>query len=259
MTEIIRIAVAAALLAGASGAAAAAEPGADPLASPVWDEVRAEFLPGEAVRFDEAVSLVMPADIENSSDVPLAIRLDAALGQPREIIVIAENNPIRNVVRLFPHRPISAIGLKIRLEMSTPVRAAALDADGVWHVGSAWANVLTPGGCSAPITVSSAELGARVGEIAVTTFGRPDGVERLKFRIIHPMETGFAFTPEGAEIPAYFVEQVAVSDGAGPVADMMTWAAMAPDPIFTLDVPELGQSLRIDARDSHGLAFEAFR
>jgi sulfur-oxidizing protein SoxY len=231
---------------------------ADPLDSPVWESIRDDFLPGGEIIFDDRVDLVMPTDIENSTDVPLAIRIDPDVGDVVEIVVIAENNPIQTVARLMPHRPLRSIGLKIRLETSTPVRVAVLTDDNVWHVGSEWANVLTPGGCSAPIVFSEAGEGSRLGEIAMKTFEREDGGNRLKFRIVHPMETGFAFTPEGEEIPAYYVERIEISDEAGKVVDVITHAAMAPDPIITLDVPELRQSLRISARDSEGLEFEAF-
>ena len=119
--------------------------------------------------------------------------------------------------------------------------------------------MLTPGGCSAPIEFSEAGMGARVGEISFRTYERDDGTDRLKMRIIHPMETGFAFTPEGDEIPAYYVERIELADEFGPIADLVTNAAVAPDPIFTIDVAGLAQTLKIDARDSKGLEFESFR
>ena len=244
-----------ALLAPLSALAAAD----DPLATPAWEDVRDEFFGAEPLVFDETVELSMPTDVENGFDVPLAIRLSPALGEVREVLVIAENNPIRHVARLIPHRPLQAVGLKIRLETSSAVRAAALTGDGVWHVGSTWVNVLTPGGCSSPTPLDGDSPSSRIGEIAVRTFDREDGASRLKFRIVHPMDTGFAMTAAGDTIPAWFVETIEVSDELGTVLELITRAAMAPDPIFTVDLPELRDDLRIDARDSEGLAFEAFR
>ncbi len=238
---------------------ATADSSVDPLDSPLWQTMHQDFLYGEEAVFDDLVGVVMPLDIENSTDVPVAMRFSPELGEVEEVVLIAENNPIPLVARLYPHRPINLFGIKIRLEMSTPVRAAARTTDGVWHVGSEWANVLTPGGCSAPIEFSEAAMGARVGEISFRTFERDDGTDRLKMRIIHPMETGFAFTPEGDEIPAYYVERIELADESGPIADLVTNAAVAPDPIFTIDVAGLRQTLHINARDSEGLEFESFR
>ena len=239
--------------------AAGAAAGGDPLATPVWDDVRDEFFASDALVFDDTVGVSIPADVENGFDVPLGVHLSPMLGDVREVVVIAENNPIRHVARLIPHRRVESVGLKIRLETSTAVRAAALTADGIWHVGSAWVNVLTPGGCSAPLPLDMAGPERRVGEIAVRTFGREDGASRLKFRIMHPMDTGFATTAAGDTIPAYYVETIEVADESGVVLEMITHAAMAPDPIFTVDIPELRQSLRIGARDSEGFEFEAYR
>lgn len=233
---------------------------ADPLATPAWEDVRAEFFGAESLVFDDSsVALTMPAEVENGFDVPLAVALAPALGEVREVLVIAENNPIRHVARLIPHRPLKAVGLKIRLETSGAVRAAALDGDGVWRVGSVWVNVLTPGGCSAPAPLDSARDESRIGEIAVRTFDREDGESRLKFRIVHPMDTGFATTAAGDVIPAWFVETIEVADERGVVLELITHAAMAPDPIFTVDLPDLRQDVHIGARDSEGLQFEAFR
>lgn len=251
--------LAAAVLAMTAAPTAYADGSVNPFDSPLWPAMHEDYLYGDAVVFDDLVGVVMPVDIENSTDVPVAIRLSPELGEVKEVALIAENNPIPLVARLFPHRRINLFGIKIRLEMSTPVRAAARTADGVWHVGSEWANVLTPGGCSAPIEFSMAGMGARVGEISFRTYERDDGTDRLKMRIIHPMETGFAFTPEGDEIPAYYIERIELADDSGPIADLVTNAAVAPDPIFTIDVADLEHSLQIDARDSEGLQFESFR
>lgn len=245
-----------ALLMAAPGAGAVV---VDPLATPAWDDVQDEFFGADPLVFDDTVALSMPAEVENGFDVPLAVHLSPALGQVRELIVIAENNPIRHVARVIPHRLLKSVGLKIRLETSSAVRAAALTDDGIWHVASTWVSVLTPGGCSAPPPLDAAALSSRVGEIAVRTFDREDGASRLKFRIIHPMDTGFAMTPAGDTIPAWFVETIEVTDEHGVVLELITRAAMAPDPIFTVDLPDLRPSLRIDARDSEGLRFEAFR
>lgn len=230
----------------------------NPIESPAWEDVRDAFFGENQVTFDDGVTIMMADVIENSHDVPVALKLSPELENVKEIMLLVENNPIQHVARLIPHRPLSQVGLKIRLERSTPVRAAALTDDGTWHVASKWVKVLTPGGCSVP---AERELEAneldKTGQIAMRRFERSGSGARLKFRIIHPMDTGFAAHPDGEEIPAYYLEDITVADGDGPVVDVITQAAMAADPIITIDVPGLKQSLRIEARDSKGLEFEA--
>lgn len=245
---------AAALLAASANAAT----DDDPLGSVIWPEIVDEMI-GENTDlvYTDAVTVLLPDNVEDSADVPLAVHFADQLGDIEQILVIAENNPIQQVARIYPHRPITSLGLKIRLETSTPVRAAVLTADGTWHVGSQDVNVLTPGGCSVPGSTDIPGEGVRpVGEIAMRTFDRGDS-DRLKFRIIHPMETGFAMEDDGTAIPAYFIRNISVSDDDGPVFDAETRAAMASNPIVTVDMPELKQNVRIEASDSEDLLFDS--
>jgi len=235
------------------GSATAAE-GTDPLASDLWPDIRAAHLGDGPVVFGSSLRVMMPERVETAHSVPMVVKfVGDELAEVEEFVIIAENNPIQGVVRMQPYRRIESVGMDIRLERSSPVRAAARTPDGVWHVGSAFVTVMTQGGCSTPNPDGAA---AEIGEIALKTFERLGGAARLKIRINHPMETGFASHDDGTPIPAYYIERLQVTDSAGPVALMETSAAMASDPTIILDLPEARQSVRIDARDSKGLLFE---
>lgn len=88
--------------------------------------------------------------VEEAFSVPVVMNFADTPFDIAEVALIAENNPFPMVARIYPQRPVTAIGFNIRLEMSTPVRAAVMDGDGVWHVVSEEVLVMTPGGCSAP-------------------------------------------------------------------------------------------------------------
>lgn len=226
---------------------------ADPMKSDMWETIRAEHLDDGAVVFDDSIRLMMPERVETAFSVPMVAKFVGDLDDVEEFVVIVDNNPIQGVVRMTPYRSIESVGLDMRLERSTPVRAAARTADGVWHVASTFVTVMTQGGCSSPNPeVGESELGA----IAAKTFDRIGGASRLKFRINHPMDTGFATQADGTPIPAYYIESMTIADESGPIADLHTSAAMASDPTIILDLPERRQSVRIDARDSEGLQFE---
>ena len=75
--------------------------------------------------------------------------------------------------------------------------------------------------------------------------------------INHPMDTGFASDKHGNPVPAYYIEAISIEDEAGPIADLVTWAALASDPSFTFDLPGMRQSVRVTARDSLGLVFDS--
>ena len=250
-----RLAFAAAGLAAlASGAVAHAADPADPLGSDLWDDLKGAYMGDAPVVYDEAVRLIMPLVVEDAHSVPVVVKISQDLGQVVELAVIAENNPIQTAAQVFPRRDMHAVGMNIRLEQSTPVRAAALDADGVWHVSSLEVTVMGPGGCSTP---GGAMADNALGAIALKQFDRAGGASRLKVKINHPMHTGFAPGEDGKLVPAYYIEKVTVEDEDGPIADMITWAALASDPSFFFDLPDTQQSVRVQASDTKGFAFEA--
>ena len=226
----------------------------DPLGSDLWNDLKEAYLGDAPVVYDDAVRLIMPLRVEDAHSVPVVVKLSQDLGEVAELTVIAENNPIQAAAQIFPRRPMHAVGMNIRLEQSTPVRAAALDASGVWHVSSLAVTVMSPGGCS---TAGDAMADNALGQIVLKQFDRAGGASRLKVKINHPMDTGFAPDDSGELVPAYYIEKVTVEDEAGPVADLITWAALASDPSFFFDLPDAQQSVRVQASDTKGLAFEA--
>jgi sulfur-oxidizing protein SoxY len=228
----------------------------DPLQSAAWEDLRAQYLGDGPVVHDYMVRLIMPLTVEDAFSVPVVVKLSDLIEPIAEIVVIAENNPIQAAVQVFPHRPMRAVGMNIRLEQSTPVRAAAKDANGVWHVASVEVEVKNPGGCSAPPGLLADGEADPLGSIAMKRFKRPDRATRLKIGITHPMHTGFAPDEAGEIIPAYYVDTVKVEDDDGPIADLVTWAALSSDPNFFFDLPESRQSVRVTASDTMGLAFE---
>lgn len=250
--QILAVAAALTILATASHAG-----NRDPLSSVLWDDLRAEHLGDAPVVYDYMVRLIMPKTVEDAFSVPVVVKLSDLIDPVVEVIVIAENNPIQAAAQIFPHRPMRAVGMNIRLEQSTPVRAAALDSEGVWHVASTRVTVNNPGGCSAPQALLAGDADETpVGDIAMKRFKRTDHTTRLKVGISHPMDTGLVPDADGEIIPAYYVDAVTVADEAGPIADLVTWAALASDPSFFFDLPETRQSVRVTASDTRGLAFE---
>lgn len=240
------------ILIAAFAAACAAPAAADPLASEAWADIAALEFEGETLVHDESFHLVVPERVEEAFSVPVTIGFADAPYAVTEVALFAENNPFAGVMRMVPRRPIRGIGLNIRLERTTPVRAAARDADGVWHVVHRVVEVASPGGCSAP----SGGLGGAVGEISMRQFVRTDGDSRLKLKIAHPMHTGLASTADGEVIPAYYIERITVADDGGTLAELALQASVAADPVFHFDLPDSRQSLRVSAEDTSGALFE---
>ena len=227
----------------------------DPAGSELWEDLSGAYL-GEdaAVTFDNSIRVMMADRVESAHEVPIMVKVPHALRDMQEMVLLVDRNPIQQVARITPHRRIESLGMNIRLEESTPVRAAILDQAGIWHVATKSVLVMSAGGCSSP--GPGGDVVAAVGDVKIRQFDRQGGASRLKVRINHPMDTGFVVLDDGDVIPPYYVEKVRIEDEQGPIAEMLTWAAMSQDPVITIDLLEQGQSVRVWGTDSEGLAFE---
>lgn len=248
MREAFLRSAAGAACALATAAAAAAEAPA----TEAWRDVLDLEFAGAEVVYDDSIHLVAPERVEEAFSVPVVIGFAETPYSVREVALFAENNPFPQVMRAVPNAPLHAIGLDIRLERSTPVRAAVRDEAGVWHVASREVRVANPGGCSA-----GGGGGMPVGEIAMRQFVRPNGVSRLKLRIGHPMHTGLAVDAATDEVvPAHYIDRVAVGGAAGALVELRLWASVSADPTLMFDLPEAQASVRVEAADTEAGIFD---
>lgn len=255
--RIFRTLITALLLgAGLPAHAAGQSTVADPLDSARWGDMVKAFFDGQAVVFDSRVRVQGPEFAEDSLNVPISV--DAtALPDVREVLVFADFNPILAVLRFFPEQAQPRLGLRLKLQQSSPVRAAARTADGTWHVGGTWVTA-TGGGCTAPSTGSSSpEWLERLNEVSGRIFPRIDGGERVRLRIIHPMDTGLA-----AGIPVFHIEQLTLAnEGGAPLMRIETYEPVSENPLFTVDLPPGAAGagrVRATGRDNNGNRIDAW-
>lgn len=212
------------------------------------------------VVFDPRVKVIAPEIGENPLNVPITVDASALsnatgeggkLSQITEVLIFADFNPITEIARFYPDAAPAYLGLRVKLQQSTPVRAAARTADGVWHVGGTWVNT-AGGGCTVPSTGSaSPDWLRRLNEVSSRRWqSAPDGPsgQRLRLRIIHPMDTGLS-----AGVPAFHLTELSIKDSAGKV--LMRIEPREPvseNPLFTLNLPPDLGSLHISGRDNNG-------
>lgn len=237
-----------ALAAPAAGLADTLPP--DPLGSPMWEHHAGKLFAGAPVVFDPRVTVALPVLTENQHVLPVTV--DArALGAVRQIVIFADLNPIPVAVEYTPLEAQAFLATRIKLDQRTPVRAAVLTADGVWHVAGAWVDA-AGGGCSAPpVSRVRGDWADHLGELRGALW---EGAEatRLRMSLRHPMDTGLV-----ENIPAYNIEQLTVSAAGGrTLARMVVHGSVSEDPAFTLLLaPGTGGTLTVAARDTGGLEF----
>jgi sulfur-oxidizing protein SoxY len=222
----------------------------DPLESVQWQTMYRMFLSEHPVVFDTRVKVVAPRSAENSMEVPIFV--DASeLDRVEQILVFADLNPIPQILTYRPREARPRIGFRIKVQQATPVRAAALTEDGVWHVGQVWLDA-AGGGCTLPSVASGTpEWETRLGEVSARLWKRPQG-SRLRFSVVHPMDTGLA-----SGIPRFNIETTRISDLEGrSLAVLETYEPVSENPMISLDLDTQG-AVQVAGRDNNGNTFEA--
>lgn len=245
-----------ALIAIAWGASPSlADAPADPLQSVMWDDLSQHYFGDAEVVFDDKVKVDVPSLVENQAQVP--VTADArALDNVTKLIVFADLNPIVHVLTLTPHKAKPYISFRMKVEQGTPVRAAALTKDGVWHVGGVFLDA-AGGGCSAPAQARQvADWSLTVGQTQAKLWRELDGTSRLRVRMRHPMDTGLATD----NTPAYFVETMKLKASNGePLAHIEMREPVSEDPTLTLllGLPSSAAAVDVTGRDNNGGVFDA--
>jgi len=223
----------------------------DPLNSPAWSGVRERFFKGQAVIFDDRVRVLAPSSAEDPLAVPVTV-VAQGIDDVQEIVVLADLNPIQKILDLKPLRALPGLSFRFKVEQSTPIRAAVRTKDAVWHVGSVWLRA-AGGGCTAPSGASRGVWQGQVGAMNGRLWVREGGTEeRLRLRVVHPMDTGLA-----RGIPAFYMDYLVVRDRAGAeLAILDTFEPIAENPVLSLDLLTTG-TVRVDGHDIQGNTFAA--
>lgn len=222
----------------------------DPLGSARWGEMEGIFLPGKPYVFDERVKVQAPDQSEDPMQVPITV--DATtLPDVREVVVFADFNPILEVLRFYPDNALTFLGFRMKLQQSSPVRAAARTGDGVWHVGGTIVNT-AGGGCTAPSAGSaSIEWQKRLNEVSARTWNEGPHSGRVRVRIVHPMDTGLI-----AGIPAFHLESLELRNEEGkPLMRLDLAQPVSENPVFTLQrsgAAGAAGTIRLLGRDNNG-------
>ena len=238
-----------------SGSPARADLPRDPLKSVMWDTLAKRYFADAPVVLDDRVKVIVPSIVENQAQVPVTADARGVPGVTR-MIVFADLNPIQHVLTLTPAKAAPYISFRMKVEQATPVRAAALTADGTWHVGSVYLDA-SGGGCSASAMARrDADWSDTVGQAQGKLWREADGLARARFRVRHPMDTGLAKD----NTPAFFIERVDMRGTSGePLATLEMFEPVAEDPTLTLLVrlPPDDTSLEIEGRDNNGSIYRS--
>ena len=232
--------------------------GGDPLGSMQWPTLRKQYLGDAPMRFSDAVVVHTPAFADDAMNVPLQIdarALQAVGGGIARLVVLADRNPIREVLVFEPLQALPVLALRLRLEQSSPVRCLVQTRDGHWHVGGAMAQA-AGGGCTVPgVTRADGSWSKTLNQVHARFFGNlADGTRRLRVQIMHPMDTGLV-----AGVPALYIERLELQDAAQqPWWRMQLHEPVSENPLLTVEMPLQGpKAFRLLGQDNNGNRIDA--
>jgi len=201
----------------------------DPFASVQWEDMRTAFLQGEAVQFDGRVKVKTPSFAENPMSVPVTV--DATqLANVEKIIIFADFNPIPLIARYYPINTEAKFSFRFKIQQSSPIRAAVLTDDGIWHIGGAWIDS-AGGGCTVASTGRLAgDWADKLGKVYGKRWYEPNK-NRIRFLIHHPMDTGLV-----SGIPAFYIEELSFMTEDGELlAKIELFEPINENPVLTFD------------------------
>lgn len=225
----------------------------DPLDSPSWEYMQSLFLEGGPCEFDERIKVEVPDFAEDAFQVPISVDA-SSIKDIVKIVAFSDLNPIPHIFNYFPESETSPrVSLRIKVQQSTPVRAAVLTKDGKWHVGGSFLNA-AGGGCTAPsVGNGNPYWEDHLGEIKSKAFSLTGSKNtRLKFKVIHPMDTGLA-----SSIPEFYIEQVQLrGSDRKPIIRMELSQPVSENPVISFDMEGNTKGYSLWMRDNSGNEFE---
>lgn len=226
----------------------------DSLKSVMWDFMAKEHLltdkNSKKIVMNNQILVHAPKVAEDQLNLP--IHVDArSIKNVQKIVVIADLNPIPKVLTYEPKQAESRLSFRIKVGQATPVRAAVLDKDGVWHVGGTFVDA-SGGGCSQPaVAYGNDDWVKRLAEIRGKIWRTPGQKSaKLRFSVRHPMDTGLA---DG--IPAFFVEKLELKGANDKLIGSLTiHEPISENPTVTLFpiLKEATTAVQIKGRDNEG-------
>jgi sulfur-oxidizing protein SoxY len=243
------------LLLGSCGSSLAVSDGQTP-SSGAWEYLQRQFYPDRSIGLldENYMSLEAPANTPDPAATPLTLRFgEAALGHIKQVRVIIDNNPspVAATFDLAPGARVAEIGLRVRVDRFTSVRAIAETTDGTLEMRSSWVNA--SGGCSAPPSAASA------GALGDIRFRPSPDAKSMLVSIRHPNNSGFQIDPRSGEpIPAHYVSHIRFSTDGRTLLEADTGISLSENPTLRLasDQP-LPAPLTIDVVDSRDAHFNA--
>lgn len=253
---MLRHALAAALLAALTWPA-----GAGGYGTVAWSDLGPQIFGERAVEpAGEAVTLEAPYRAANDARVPVEIRATAPGSPIVSVSVVIDGNPmpVAAVFDLAEPQERVRLGLDLRFNGPSPVRAVIETADGRLLMAEGFVKTSGLGTCSAPPVGDPDAAIAAIGGMEARLVGSSSAEPVVELAMAHPQHTGMQMDQVTLHyILARYVDRVAVAADGTPLFSMRGSISLSEDPAIRFALPG-ADTARVSVRmeDTEGTVVE---
>lgn len=224
--------------------------------------LRDAYFADREIHSDELITLEAPQRADNAAIVPISIK--ATIPQTEEryirtIYLFVDKNPgpLVGKFRFSPASGRADLGLRLRIDAYSPVRAIAETNDGELHMSRRF--VKASGGCSAPASSDADAAEAQLGQMKFTLTGTAERARPTPAQLLirHPNRSGLQMDQVSQLYsPADFIRHVKVSFEGEEIFSAETSFAVSENPSFRFYfVPPHEGQLTAEVIDTEGRQF----
>jgi sulfur-oxidizing protein SoxY len=238
-------------------------------AGSTWDDLKPMIYGARPIApGDGIINFRTPTRAENDSQVPVSVDAHFADGrQVKAVSFIIDENPMPVVARFSMPEPKDKVGIGVNIRMNgpSPVRAVVEASDGQLYMIEHLVKTSGLGACAAPPVTDPKLVASTLGQMALSDVTPLSGKgnttqlnRRARLDIRHPQATGMQMDQITLLfIPARYVSEVAVYQGEDHLFDMTSGFALAENPHIEFDYRLNGAGeMSVKMKDTDGAAFE---
>ena len=224
--------------------------------------LRDAYFADREIHTDELITLEAPKRADNAAIVPISIKSTIPQTEERYIRTIylfVDKNPgpLVGKFRFSPASGRADLGLRLRIDAYSPVRAIAETNDGELHMSRRF--VKASGGCSAPASSDADAAEAQLGQMKFTLTGTAERARPTPAQLLirHPNRSGLQMDQVSQLYsPADFIRHVKVSFEGEEIFSAETSFAVSENPSFRFYfVPPHEGQLTAEVIDTEGRQF----
>lgn len=240
------------------------------LAEDTWSAIKPAIFQERVIHHSrELISLEAPYRTLDDRVIPIKVRSTVPSGRSiKSLTLIADDNPMPVIGVFRPASPVSkfGIGLNIRLDGTSNIRAVVEADDGSLYMTKKLVKTSGQGACAAPPITDLDTIDETLGKMAfndVTAKSASGGftsiARRGRLKLMHPNLTGLQMNQITLlHIPARYIDKLTVWQGKRELFSVESGITLSENPEIEFDYRLDGsEDLTIEASDTDGTKFKS--